>query len=155
MDRKYRQHGYMDSDKPKKQEKRPPHEGRPRQEQFGPRTPRMVGSVSRVRCSNCGAVLPTSTDVKAGAKCPHCGQDLHCCKQCRYFDSAARFECMQPVPEPIPRKDAHNDCTFYEIRTTIEKDTAPAAAQPSPGAPSASPAHPNDARRAFDDLFKK
>jgi predicted RNA-binding Zn-ribbon protein involved in translation (DUF1610 family) len=113
----------------------------------------MVGTVSRMRCSSCGAVLQANTDINA--KCPRCGLDLHCCKQCRFFDSAARFECMQPVLEPIPRKDVHNDCTFYEIRTTIEKDTAPAAAQSSPGAPTTSPARPNDARRAFDDLFKK
>jgi hypothetical protein len=62
---------------------------------------------------------------------------------------------MQPVPERIPRKDVRNDCTFYEFRTTIEKDTAPAAAQASPATLTASPSRPNDARRAFDDLFKK
>ena len=153
MDRKYKQHGYMDADKPQKHEKKPPHDGRPRQEQFGPRTPRMVGTVTRVRCSSCGAVLQPNKD--ANAKCPSCALDLHCCKQCRYFDSAARFECMQPVLERIPRKDVHNDCTFYEIRSTIEKDTAPAAAQTSAQTLSASPARPKDARRAFDDLFKK
>ena len=93
MDRKYKQHGYMSDDKPKKQEKRPPHDGRPRQEQFGPRTPRMVGTVSRMRCSNCGAVLQPNVDPNA--KCPRCAFDLHCCKQCRYFDSAARYPAHQ------------------------------------------------------------
>ena len=153
MDRKYKQHGYMSDDKPKKQEKRQ-NENRPRQEQFGPRTPRMVGTVSRMRCSNCGAVLQPNADPNA--KCPRCAFELHSCKQCRFFDSAARFECMQPVPEQIARKDVRNDCTFYEFRTTIEKDTAPAASQVSVAAAvSTSPARPNDARRAFDDLFKK
>ena len=107
MDRKYKQHGYMSDDKPKKQEKKQPHDGRPRQEQFGPRTPRMVGTVSRMRCSNCGTVLQPNADPNA--KCPRCAFDLHCCKQCRYFDSAARFECMQPVIEQIARKDVKND----------------------------------------------
>jgi hypothetical protein len=153
LDRKYKQHGYMSDDKPKKQEKKASHDGRPRQEQFGPRTPRMVGTVSRMRCSNCGAVLQPNADPNA--KCPRCAFDLHCCKQCRYFDSAARFECMQPVLERIPRKDLKNDCALYEFRTTIEKDTAPAAAQASPSPLTASPSRPNDARRAFDDLFKK
>jgi len=153
LDRKYKQHGYMSDDKPKKQEKRQ-NENRPRQEQVGPRTPRMVGTVSRMRCSNCGAVLQPNADPNA--KCPRCAFELHSCKQCRFFDSAARFECMQPVPEQIARKDVRNDCTFYEFRTTIEKDTAPAASQVSVAAAvSTSPARPNDARRAFDDLFKK
>ena len=153
MDRKYKQHGYMSDDKPKKQEKRPPHDGRPRQEQFGPRTPRMVGTVSRMRCSNCGAVLQPNADPNA--KCPRCAFDLHSCKQCRYFDSAARFECMQPVLERIAKKDQRNDCKFYEFRTTIEKDTAPSAPVTSPSVAVERVSRPRDARQAFEDLFKK
>jgi hypothetical protein len=157
LDRKYTQRGYMSTDKPQKKERRPP-EGHPRQEQIGPRTPRMVGTITRARCSNCGAVLQPGFDPKG--KCPKCAFDLHCCKQCAYFDSAARFECMKPVPERIPRKDQKNDCTFYEFRTTIEKDTAPSAPTVQPAASSDGHGHaissrPRDARKAFDDLFKK
>ncbi len=51
---------------------------------------------------------------------------------------------MQSVPERIPRKDVKNDCTFYAIRVTMEKETTtPVAAKPA------------DARAAFDNLFKK
>jgi hypothetical protein len=67
LERKYKQHGYMSADKPQKKEKRPP-EGHPRQEQIGPRTPRMVGTITRARCSNCGAVLQPGFDPKG--KCP-------------------------------------------------------------------------------------
>jgi hypothetical protein len=112
----------MSAEKPQKKEKRAP-EGHPRQDQIGPRTPRMVGTITRARCSNCGGVLQPGFDPKS--KCPRCAYELHSCKQCAYFDTAARFECMQPVAERIPRKDQRNDCTFYEFRTTIEKDTAP------------------------------
>ena len=153
MDRKYKQRGYMSSsEKPQKKDKRPP-EGHPRQEQIGPRTPRMVGTITRARCSNCGAVLRAGFDPKG--KCPQCAFELHSCKMCAYFDTAARFECMQPVAERIARKDQRNDCRFYEFRTTIEKDTAPSA--PSAGsATSATPvSRPRDARQAFEDLFKK
>src|SRR3981189_188751 len=108
----------MSAEKPQKKEKRPP-EGHPRQEQIGPRTPRMVGTITRARCSNCGAVLQPGFDRKG--KCPKCAFELHSCKQCAYFDTAARFECMQPIPERIPRKDQRNDCRLYEFRTTIEK----------------------------------
>ncbi len=80
---------------------------------------------------------------------------MHCCKQCVHFDTAVRFECTQPIPERIPKKDARNDCTFYEFRTTVEKDTAPSAPAASPSAPAAGSARPHDARKAFDDLFKK
>jgi hypothetical protein len=152
LERKYKQRGYMNADKPQKKEKRPP-EGRPRHDQIGPHTPRMVGTITRARCSNCGAVLQPGFDPKG--KCPRCEFELHCCKQCAYFDTAARFECMQPVPERIPRKDQRNDCTFYEFRTTIEKDTAPSAPVAGPSAPAASVSRPHSARQAFEDLFKK
>jgi hypothetical protein len=115
----------------------------------------MVGTVTRARCSNCGAVLASGFDPNG--KCPKCSFELHCCKQCRFFDSGAQFECTQPVPERITPKDTRNNCTFYEFRTTVEKDTAPtsyvqkSAASPPPQAP---PRH-NDARQAFEDLFKK
>jgi hypothetical protein len=153
LERKYRQQGYMSADKPVKKEKRPP-EGHPRQEQIGPRTPRMVGTITRARCSNCGAVLQAGFDPKG--KCPRCAFELHCCKQCAYFDSAARFECMQHIPEAIPRKDQRNDCTFYEFRTTIEKDTAPSTPPSSQSAaPERAVSRPLDARQAFENLFKK
>ena len=77
-------------------------------------------------------------------QCPKCGFELHSCKQCSYFDPSRRFECMQPVPERVTKKDVRNDCTFYSISVRVEKQTSTGLA-----------AQPNDARKAFDALFKK
>src|SRR5215469_4263950 len=117
VDRKYSHRGYREAEKNEKREKpydRKPQQNGPRADQFGPRTPRMVGTVTRARCSNCGAVLAPGFD--AAGDCPKCGFALHCCKQCRFFDSAAQFECTQPIPERITPKDTKNQCTFYEFR---------------------------------------
>jgi hypothetical protein len=51
---------------------------------------------------------------------------------------------MQPITERIPRKDARNECNFYEMRVTREKETSTPASL-----------RPNDARQAFENLFKK
>lgn len=160
MDRKYGHRGYRDAEKNDKKERshdrKPPAGGPRQQDQFGPRTPRMVGTVTRARCSNCGAVLTPGFDP--AGQCPKCNFELHCCKQCRFFDSGAQFECTQPVPERISPKDAKNACKFYEFRTTVEKDTAPTSySQPAQVAAAAPPtaSRPNDARQAFEDLFKK
>jgi hypothetical protein len=153
MERKYKQKGYHERDRDREEKKRDrPAEPRSKQEQMGPRTPRMVGTVMRARCTSCGAVLAPGFDPNG--KCPRCNTELHCCKQCVHFDTAARFECTQPIPERIAKKDARNDCTFFEFRVTVEKDTSPAS-YATPAAPAASPSNPNDARKAFDDLFKK
>lgn len=154
MDRKYRQRGYQDSDKAEKDRKkdRPP-EGRPRQDLMGPRTPRMVARVTRARCANCGTVLQPGFDPNG--QCPKCGFELHSCKQCVHFDTGARFECTQPIPERIARKDGKNECTFYEFRTTVEKDTSAAAPASPQSVASPAPSTTSGARKAFEDLFKK
>lgn len=152
-DRKYRQRGYQDTSGSKEKRERPPQgQGRPpKQEQMGPRTPRMVGTVTRARCSNCGAVLAPGFSVDS--QCPKCGADMHSCKQCVHFDTGARFECTQAIPERIAKKDIRNECTFFEFRFTIEKDTAPVSQKPAASPETVS--RPNDARAAFENLFKK
>ncbi len=135
-DQKYRQRGYKDSGGTRERSEKKP---QPKAERLGPRTPNMPGKRSVVRCASCGTILAADVDVTG--KCSRCGFELHSCKQCVYFDPAARFECSKPIPERIPKKDARNDCTFYAPRTTVERETS------SP--------KPTDARSAFENLFKK
>ena len=69
---------------------------------------------------------------------------LHSCAQCSHFDTGASFECNQPIPARVSPKDARNACTFFEPRTTVERETKSAS----------SPSSPSSAKKAFDDLFK-
>ena len=141
MSPKYRQPGYQDrGDEPQK--KSSGEKPARRDQTFGPRPIQMPGTRSVSRCAQCGTLLQGRTEP--AGQCPKCGFELHSCKQCTYFDPSSRFECMQPIPERIARKDARNECTFYSMRVTREKETStPAAAKPS------------DARQAFENLFKK
>ncbi len=157
-DRKYRQRGYMDGDRDKSSEGRR-FEDRPRQpgprlplDVTGPRLPRMVQSVVASRCFNCAMTLPPDTDFKGA--CPKCGAALHCCKQCAHFDPSKRFQCVKPVPARIAVKDQANECEFFSPRVTVARDANAAAAQPQVNLNQA-PRNPNEARAAFDSLFKK
>jgi hypothetical protein len=137
-DRKYRQHGYQDSGG----ERQKPSAERPvRKDTFGPKPIQMAGTHTVSRCAQCGTLL-TLVSEPLGA-CPKCGFELHSCKQCSHFDPSSRFECTQPVPERIAKKDARNDCSFYSISVRVEKQTT-----------TGSVSRPDDARRAFDNLFK-
>jgi hypothetical protein len=136
-DRKYRQRGYQDSGKPTPEKSEKP----VRQETFGPRAIQMPGTREVSRCSQCGTVLQTISEPVG--QCPKCGFELHSCKQCSFFDPSSRFECTQPIPESITPKDGRNSCTFYSIRVTREKETSIAASRN------------DDARKAFENLFKK
>jgi hypothetical protein len=153
MERKYKHRGYMSNEGDERpREQRPPQSRPARQDRLGPKTPRMVGTVLRARCSNCGAVLKPGFD--ASGQCPRCQTELHSCKQCIHFDTGVRFECTQPIPDRIAKKDARNDCTFFEFRMTVEKDTSPVASSPAPVVLNSSTG-PTDARKAFENLFKK
>jgi hypothetical protein len=51
---------------------------------------------------------------------------------------------MKPVTARIAKKDTRNECNTFEIRVTHEKETSTPASL-----------RPNDARAAFENLFKK
>lgn len=159
-DRRYRQRGYMDTDR----ESSGPRGDRPRTQGpklpldvTGPRLPRMVQSVTASRCFNCSTTLPSDIDFKINS-CPKCNAALHCCKQCAHFEPSTRFQCLKPIPVRIVVKDAVNECELFKPRVTVAREAAngPSAAMASNGLPKVQePRTPNDARAAFDSLFKK
>jgi len=141
-DRKYRHQGYQDSartggggpsgppsDAPKRLEGAPRGRGadRHRDEVF--------------RCKLCGE--KNDPEVAAAAACRKCGAALHACNQCGFFDGAARWQCRQPVPAPVPAKSRANDCAFFAPAVTLDLTGSKAADTP------------DQARSAFDKLFGK
>ena len=138
-DRKYRQHGYQDSGESKPAAKAP----KPKSQDltFGPRPLNMPGARTVSRCSQCGTVITGL--MEADAKCVKCGLALHSCRMCVHFDPNSRFECRQPIAARVYPKDALNACTSYEIRQSVERETT------------SSGMRADDARRAFENLFKK
>ena len=154
-ERKYRQRGYMDSSESKGQrrEDRPKPSGpRPPIDVTGPRLPRLLQNVVAARCFNCSTTLLSDVDWKGN--CPKCGVALHCCKQCAHFEPSTRFQCLKPVPVRIAAKDQANDCELFKPRVTVARDAAPATNGNSTAAAAPQPRTPNDARAAFDSLFK-
>lgn len=157
-DRKYRQRGYMDSERDRENRDRRPMERpkpsgpRPPIDVTGPRLPRLLQNVVAARCFNCSTTLPQDVDWKG--KCPKCGADLHCCKQCAHFEPSTRFQCLKPIPQRIPVKDQANQCELFSPRVTVARDAAPVNNH-NAVAPVQPPRSPNDARAAFDSLFKK
>ena len=101
----------------------------------------MPGTRTVSRCAECGALLQNLSDPFG--QCPKCGYDLHSCKQCEHFDPPAASNAIARLAPRISPKDKRNDCSFYSIRVMIEKETSSKGSQ-----------RPNDARAAFDNLFK-
>ena len=138
-DRKYRQRGYMESDR-EPQRPKPQSKPRPQEAREGPRSPRMMAFGEKVKCAACGAQAPPH--INMASSCPKCNGDLHTCRQCAYFDPGARFECSsKTITARIVNKNARNTCELFAARTVVERETSSGA--------------PKDARQAFANLFKK
>jgi hypothetical protein len=157
-DRKYKQRGYMDNgresrDRPLGGDRPKPNGPRPPIDVTGPRLPRLLQNVVAARCFNCSTALPPGIDWKG--KCPKCNAALHCCKQCANFEPSTRFQCLKPIPARIPIKDQANECTLFEPRVTVARDAAPMNNNHHQNQVQPAPRNPNDARAAFDNLFKK
>ena len=165
-DRKYSQRGYQDNNRTDRRngnghgEQSKPQGPRPSLDITGPRLPRLVQNVTASRCFSCSTLLPPGTDFTG--VCPKCSAQLHCCKQCTHFEPSTRFQCVKPIPVRIPLKDQANDCTLFSPRVTVARDTssmgnsAPAGSRSAADSILASPPrNANDAKSAFERLFKK
>lgn len=145
-DRKYKQRGYMESERSSGSSSgpRPPLkerlEGSPRGRTAGGFGPEVF------RCARCGKLQQAFGEVATDSLC-ECGADLHTCTNCKFFDTSARWECRADIPARVAPKDARNECELFTPR--IVKDLT--ADKGSGGRPQT----PDDARKAFEDLFKK
>jgi len=94
-----------------------------------------------VTCAGCGSDLPRPERVGRRDRCPRCGADLRCCRQCRFYDPALADQCREPQAERVGDKSAANFCDFFALADA-------AAARPS-AEPSTS------AREALERLFRR
>ena len=78
MSRKYRQSGYMSSDRERKP--KPP----PRPKGAGGRIETKFHLITR--CNNCAAEIQVMEHIRVTDTCKNCGTDLHTCRNCLNFD---------------------------------------------------------------------
>jgi hypothetical protein len=141
MERKYKQRGYMEdsSDAIKKERgKRPEKEKGIRH--YGMRN----GGTARsgIRCARCGKTMNLMGEIALDAKCESCSSDFHTCTNCAFFSTSSRWECTKAISARVAPKDTRNECTFFSPAVFVERTFE-------------SNATPQDARRAFEALFKK
>ena len=56
-------------------------------------------------------------EVKMGFRdnCPHCAADLHCCKNCQFYDTGAHNNCREPTSDYVPDDEKFNFCGFFQF----------------------------------------
>jgi predicted RNA-binding Zn-ribbon protein involved in translation (DUF1610 family) len=67
-------------------------------------------------CAHCGKRLEiVGNQVGRRDTCPHCGEDLHSCRNCRHFDTSVAKECKEPFADVPSDKDGANFCELFQI----------------------------------------
>lgn len=151
-DRKYRHRGYQDSgfgsnSGGSSQRPQEPRSDPPRQRLEDAPRGRTAGGFGpdAFKCNQCGQIRHSLGELTSDDACAGCGADLHTCGNCRFFDTTTMWECREDIPARVVGKHAKNDCTFFQPK--IVKDLAADKGK--------QPQTPDDARKAFDALFKK
>lgn len=153
MSRKYRHSGYQESDRDTRdRESRERSKPPPRKKSLTPEEKAQRRGVRHamdrdaqevVRCPTCGTNVRSLAEIETETRCPKCSSALHCCRTCRQFDSAARWECRAEVTERVPDKLAANRCPLYEPRMVLDATGKRMDVKSS-----------NDPRSRFEDLFR-
>jgi hypothetical protein len=68
-----------------------------------------------VCCYRCGASLAElSLPLSRQDECPGCGNYLHVCKMCVYFDANVPRQCREDGAEEVKEKDRLNFCDWFK-----------------------------------------
>lgn len=71
-------------------------------------------------CHACGneQIFEVKVGVKVGRRdeCPHCGVDLHCCKNCTQFDASLHNQCREPEATFIRDREVGNFCHHFSFK---------------------------------------
>lgn len=77
-------------------------------------------------CWSCGneQIFDVKVGVKVGRRdsCPHCGADLHVCKNCRLYDPNVHNMCRETQAEFIRDREVANFCSHFDM---ANRDGAP------------------------------
>ena len=111
------------------------------------------------RCHKCNSPLAVSDKPGRTATCPECDADLHCCRNCTFYDPRVYNECRESQAERVVDKERSNFCDYFSWSTDDERPVA--APRPKMPAKKTRPAEPVRAPRSgkrpnpLDTLFKK
>jgi hypothetical protein len=97
------------------------------------------------KCSRCNETQRVMSEITTESVCPKCGADMHTCSNCKNFDTSSRWECRETIPARVAPKDQRNECALFAPK--IVRDLAADKGVRIEA--------PDDARKAFEALFKK
>ncbi len=91
-------------------------------------------------CHSCRKEISVPRIIGRRDMCPVCGDDLRCCRNCRFYDERAYNQCRESQAERVLEKERSNFCDYFVFN---ESDAGQATA------------FETAARDGLEALFKK
>ena len=70
-----------------------------------------------MNCAFCHKEI-SETKIHIRDECPACGNDLHICLNCEFYDRNAYRQCRETIKEPVQDKEKANFCDFFRALQT-------------------------------------
>lgn len=95
-------------------------------------------------CWKCGKNLSfySGSVISRSESCPACNADIRSCRNCKFYEPGAHYDCHETIEELVSDKEKANFCDFF----TLDPAAGPKSA--NNGASAA-----DKARSAFNSLF--
>jgi hypothetical protein len=92
-----------------------------------------------MNCAFCGEEIVLKDKVGRNDTCSHCGRDIRCCKQCKFYDPHSYNDCREVSAERIVDKERANFCDYFVLKGSRKGNVNRA----------------REAKKALEALFKK
>lgn len=70
-------------------------------------------------CWKCGNSIESGKVIGRQTVCPFCGNYLHCCKNCKFYDVGSHYDCHETVDELVTDKESANFCDYFSPKNSF------------------------------------
>ena len=115
-------------------------------------------------CYKCNEKLKFEVKIGRRDMCPNCYAYLHCCKNCKFWDSSVHYECKENRAEFIRDREEGNFCLYFTFKDSADdsvdeaeqaKEKLRAMFGGSMAPEKKAPQTADEARKRLEELFKK
>lgn len=92
-------------------------------------------------CASCKKDVVIDKFFSRSSVCPHCGEDLRSCINCRNYSEKLNKKCLEDRAEKQRTTHKSNFCDFFKYNDSTASSKQNAVAE--------------NAKKSFEDLFKK
>ncbi len=72
-------------------------------------------------CYHCQKEIEFSGRAGRKDTCPFCGADLHCCRNCKFYDESAHNQCKEPNSEWVSDRERSNFCDYFSFTDKVKE----------------------------------